>query len=71
MASHEVKKFERVDLHKEKAKLTQVLRGDAPRYWEFFKNFIQARITKAEFDKVVKSVLGDNSKQNLYYTPQK
>ena len=56
-----------LNLQKEKAKLTQVLRGDAPRYWEFFKNFIQARITKAEFDKVVKSVLGDNSKKYFYF----
>merc|ERR1712054_719312 len=42
-----------------KTKLLQKLSDSAPLYWECFKKFLRAKLSKAEFDAYVSAVLGD------------
>ena len=49
----------RVDIAELKTKLLQKLSDSAPLYWECFKKFLRAKLSKAEFDAYVSAVLGD------------
>jgi hypothetical protein len=55
------RKYERVDLGNLKNKLSSVLKDDAHQYWDVFKNFLQAKTSKHDFDTVARRVLGEEN----------
>lgn len=52
---------ERVDLAREKEKLSLALGSHSTRYWEIFRDFIQAKLSKPEFDLAARRILSENN----------
>lgn len=52
---------ERVDLAREKEQLSRALGSHSNRYWEIFRDFIQAKLSKPEFDLAARRILTENN----------
>jgi hypothetical protein len=59
-----MKQDERIDLLKEKEKLTQALGSQATLYWDTFQGFIQAKLSKPEFDVAARRLLSENNRKS-------
>ena len=58
--------YERVDLKAKKDDISQILGDDADSYWNTFRDFITAKLSKTEFDIAARRILGKNSMQLFF-----
>lgn len=61
----------RVDLKAQKEALSDALGDNASKYWTIFKDFIQAKLSKTEFDIAAARVLGQGNNGTIvlpYFT---
>lgn len=57
---HEPSGVPRVDLNPIKDRLKLVLKDQASHYWELLRKFVQAKLSKKEFDYLAKGILGED-----------